>query len=322
MARFDLPLAELREYRPAVDEPADFDEFWDRTLTEARGAGGSALYTPVHTPFAHLDVFDVRFPGFGGEPIAAWLLAPRGSTGLPGIAVFQGYGGGRGLVHEWLEWPSAGYATLVVDTRGQGSRQDDGGGTPDPHGSAPAVPGSMTRGIENPADYFYRRVFTDAVRAVDALRDHPAVDAQRIAVTGVSQGGGIALAAAGLHPGVAVCMPDVPFLCHFARAVGMTDADPYDEIVRYLRVHRGSEERVFRTLSYMDGLSFAARADAAALFSVALHDAVCPPSTVFAAHNLYRGPAEIVVHPFNGHEGGAAAQWPLQIAFARESLTG
>lgn len=317
MARVDMPLADLWEYRPDVNEPADFDGFWHRTLETSRAAGGDAVFAPVRSPFAHLDVFDVRFPGFGGEPIAAWFLAPRGENGLPAIALFQGYGSGRGLSHEWLAWPSAGYATLVVDNRGQGARQDDGGGTPDPHGSPPAVPGSMTRGIEDPEAYFYRRVFTDAVRAVDALRDHPAVDSARVAVGGVSQGGGIALAAAGLHPDVSVCLPDVPFLCHFERAVGLTDADPYDEIVRYLRVHRGSEELVFRTLSYMDGVSFAARADAAALFSVALHDAVCPPSTVFAAHNLYRGAAEIVVHPFNGHEGGAAAQWPRQVAFVR-----
>jgi cephalosporin-C deacetylase len=37
-------------------------------------------------------------------------------------------------------------------------------------------------------------------------------------------------------------------------------------------------------------------------------DAVCPPSTVFAAYNHYAGPKEIDVWPYNGHEGGAAFQ--------------
>ena len=103
----------------------------------------------------------------------------------------------------------------------------------------------MTRGIDDPADYYYRRVFTDAVRAIDAVRALERVDAARVAVCGGSQGGGIALAAAGLTEGLVAVMPDVPFLCHFERAVGMTDADPYGEIVRYLSVHRGAEERVF-----------------------------------------------------------------------------
>jgi len=320
MARIDMPLAELQRYRPTVNEPEDFDAFWQDTLTRARAAGGAPVFTPIPSPFENLDVYDVRFPGFAGDPVAAWFIVPRGAERAPAVAIFQGYGGGRGLPQEWLAWPSAGYATLVVDTRGQGSRQDDGGGTPDPHGSGPAVPGFMTRGIASPETYYYRRLFTDAVRAVDALMAHPAVDPARVVVAGASQGGGIALAAAGLHPDVAVCLPDVPFLCHFERAVGFTDADPYDEVVRYLRVHRGSEEGVFRTLSYMDGVSFAARATAPALFSVALHDLICPPSTVYAAFHAYGGPAEIVVYPFNGHEGGGSAQWALQVEFARAGL--
>jgi cephalosporin-C deacetylase len=39
----------------------------------------------------------------------------------------------------------------------------------------------MTRGIETPQTYYYRRVFTDAVRLVDAVRTLPFVDPDRIA---------------------------------------------------------------------------------------------------------------------------------------------
>ena len=75
-----------------------------------------------------------------------------------------------------------------------------------------------------------------------------------------------------------------------------------------MKVHRDQAERVFQTLSYFDGLNFAARAKSPALFSVALMDTVCPPSTVFAAYNHYAGPKEIVVYPFNGHENGETIQ--------------
>lgn len=37
-----------------------------------------------------------------------------------------------------------------MDTRGQGSVWGTGGATPDPHGSGPATPGYMTRGIAHP----------------------------------------------------------------------------------------------------------------------------------------------------------------------------
>ena len=315
----DLPLADLRAYRPAVAEPADFDEFWAATIDASRDAGGETLLEPYDAGLSTVDVWNVTFPGFAGEPVKGWFMVPAGSAGaLPTVIEFNGYGGGRGLPHEKLAWVSAGYAYFFMDTRGQGSTWGSGGSTADAHGSGASAPGSMTRGIENPADYFYRRVFTDAVRAVDAVRDFERVDATRLIITGTSQGGGIALAVAGLVPGLAAVMPDVPFLCHFERAIGLTDSDPYNEVVRYLSVHRDLVDQSYRTLSYFDGVNFARRATAPALFSVALMDPVCPPSTVFAVHNLYEGEASIEVYPFNEHEGGLGHQWVRQAAWLRE----
>jgi cephalosporin-C deacetylase len=315
--RFDLSPAELEAYAPDVREPADFDDFWATTLTESRRWDAAPDVVRADTPFTALDVFDVTFPGFGGDPVKAWLTLPAGASGpLPAVVEYQGYGGGRGLPGERLGWAAAGYAHLLMDTRGQGSMWGAGGDTPDPHGTGPSSSGFMTRGIEDPADYYYRRVFTDAVRAVDAVRTLPQVDADRVAVCGGSQGGGIAISAAGLSDGLVAVMPDVPFLCHFERAVGFTDADPYQEVVRYLSVHRGADDRVFETLSYFDGANMAKRADAAALYSVALMDTICPPSTVYAAYNRHAGSTkQIEVYTHNGHEGGQAFQFLAQARF-------
>src|SRR5690606_12730269 len=150
-----------------------------------------------------------------------------------------------------------------------------GGVTPDPHGSGPAGPGFMTKGIEDPHSYYYRRVYTDAVLAIDAVRSLDRVDADRVAVCGGIQGGGITIAAAALSDGLVAAMPDVPFLCHFERAVGLTDRDPYKEIVKYLSLHREAAPQTFATLSYFDGVNLAKRATAPTLFSVALLDPVC-----------------------------------------------
>ncbi|MFL0565577.1 acetylxylan esterase [Microbacterium sp. 179-I 1D1 NHS] len=317
MPRFDLPLSDLRDYRPKIRIPADFDDFWSSTIAGAREAGGSPVVTPIETPLRGIDAFDVTFPGFAGDPVKGWLLLPAQRDGaLPAVVEFNGYGGGRGLPFERLGWAASGYAHFFMDTRGQGSAWGSGGATADPHGAGPAFPGFMTRGIDDPETYYYRRVFTDAVRAIDAVRSLPEVDAARVAVCGGSQGGGIAIAAAALSDDLVAAMPDVPFLCHFERAVGMTGRDPYEEVARYLAVHRGAEERVFETLSYFDGVSFAARAQAASLFSVALLDPICPPSTVFAAFNAWAGAdKEIEVFPFNEHEGGQAYQWQRQAEF-------
>ncbi|MER5398909.1 acetylxylan esterase [Streptomyces sp. NPDC002599] len=314
MALFDLPLDELRTYRSASAEPADFDSFWAKTLQEAREHDLAARFEPVDSPLKTVTVHDVTFAGFDGHPIKGWLTVPAwADSPLPTVVEFIGYGGGRGLPHTHLLWASAGFAHFVMDTRGQASAWG-GGETPDPVGSAPAFPGFMTRGIEDPETYYYRRLFTDAVRAVEAARSHPLVDAARVAALGGSQGGGITIAVGALVPDLAAVAPDVPFLCDFPRATVLTDRAPYREIGNYLKTHRGRTEQVRRTLSYFDGVHFAARGRVPALFSAALEDQTCPPSTVFAAFNAWANEdKEIEVYDFNDHEGGGPYQQAAQL---------
>jgi cephalosporin-C deacetylase len=319
VAQFDLPIEELERYRPTREEPDDFTRFWDDTLRAARSAGSAARFEPIDAGLSGVVVEDVTFGGFAGQPVRGWMLRPTNASAPLGCVVqFIGYNSGRGLPHQWTMLPSAGYALFVMDNRGQSSAAYRGA-TPDPAGTSPHVIGRLSLGIESPHTYYYRRLFTDAVRAVDAARSHPSVDAQRIVVSGGSQGGGIALAAAALADPVAA-MIDFPFLCHYRRALRLTDSQPYAELALYLQTRRDAEDEVFRTLSYFDGVNFAARATAPALFSAGLYDAVCPPSTVFAAHNHYAGDKRIEVYPYNGHEGGGAHHQVKQLRFLAEHL--
>jgi cephalosporin-C deacetylase len=318
----DLSLAELVDFRPDVEEPADFDEFWAGTIAEARALPQEVTLSPAPGAITELVVEDLTFSGFGGDPVRGWVVRPRGGGRRPAIVEFVGYNGGRGLPSEHLAWAAAGFVHVVMDTRGQGGGWGGGGSTPDPHGTGSSFEGFMTRGIESPETYFYRRVFTDAVRLVDAVRTLDFVDADRICVTGGSQGGGITLAAAGLlGDQVAAAMPDVPFLCHFRRSVAVTPGRPFTEVTQYLSVHRGRTDDVFTTLSYFDGANFARRATAPALFSVGLMDEIVMPSSVFAAYNRYGGAdREIAVYEFNGHEGGQAFHWERQVAWLQQRL--
>ena len=145
----------------------------------------------------------------------------------------------------------------------------------------------------------------------------------RVVVAGASQGGALALAAAALVPEqVAGLLCDVPFLCDLPRAAAVAQAEPYLELVRYLAAHRDRVAATFATLAYFDGAVLAPLAHAPALFSVAMMDVVCPPTTVFAAFNAYSGPKDIEVYPFNDHEGGEAFQRSRQLVWLAEVLAG
>jgi cephalosporin-C deacetylase len=310
----------VRSHRIGSAEPADFDVYWKATLAEAARVPLDVQVRPADSVLSVIDVFDVTFRGADGTPVRAWLRVPAGaSEPLPTVVTYVGYGGGRGQAEESLVWAASGFAHLHMDTRGQGSSWSVGA-TPDTGSSGPQIPGVMTKGIESRDSYYYRRLFLDAVRAVDVARSLPQVDPQRIAVAGGSQGGGLALAVAGLRSDVAAVVAFVPFLCDFGRATLMTDAYPYHEIVDYLRIHRDQAASVYDVLGSFDAVHHARRATAPAHFSVALMDATCPASTVYAAFNSYGGPKEITEWAFNGHEGGGIEDETQAIAFLKKTF--
>ena len=163
----------------------------------------------------------------------------------------------------------------------------------------------MTRGITTPEEYYYTRMFTDAALAVDTARELAGPSCP-VAVSGGSQGGALALAAAALRPDlVAVCHADVPFLCDIQRAITLAPHAPYTEIPEFLAENVEFVAQALDTLRYIDCALLARRITAATLVSVGLMDVICPPSTVFAAYNeINAADKEIAVYPYSGHS------WP------------
>ncbi len=297
---YDLPLEQLQQYLPPLNRPDDFTEFWQQSRTAMAAEPLEASTELVPYPAKGVAVSRVEYRGFQGARIRGWYARPTAGAPHPGLVVYHGYNWNlEGGIHDIVNWALHGYATFGLSVRGQ---QDSGESVPSPHGH---VAGWMTQGILDPAQYYYRGVYLDALRAVDWLARQSEVVTDRIGVVGGSQGGGLSLAVSALAEGVTVAVADYPFLCHFQRAVNLAPAGPYGEINEFLRRNGDPaiESQVFRTLSYFDVMNLAPWIHCPVLVSAGLIDQVTPPSTVFAAYNhIASADKSIRAYRYFGHE--------------------
>jgi cephalosporin-C deacetylase len=318
----DKPLSELEQYRPALTRADDFDTFWASTVAESNDQPLNAVAEVYPFPNERVTVYRVRYDGFGEHTrIAGWYIVPKEPYRLsvdgkiPAIIHYHGYSGSKGLPVRHIAWALQGYCVFAVDTRGQS------GETPDNHiYESGNVLGCMTKGIADPATYFYRYAYMDCVRAVDFIRTRPEVGP--IIVSGASQGGALTLAVTALaqDKGIVAAMPDVPYLCHFRRAVEMFSVGPYEELVSFWQKNPYAVEQGYHTLSYFDGMNMAPRINRPTLLSIALLDPLCPPSTGFAVYNHLTCVKTLKIYPYNQHEGGGDYQETEKWSFAQSIL--
>jgi cephalosporin-C deacetylase len=310
MAYFDLPIEELRTYRPPDTRQPDFESFWLNTLTEAARHDLNPHLEPMDVPYRGVRMFRASYAGWNSEVVGTYAI-PEGNGPFPAVVIFHGYSSRRPVPFELLSWTSQGYEVLAVDVRGQSGESSDHLGYPGGH-----APGYMTMGIHDPHHYYYRGVYIDAVRAVSFLAAQPEVDSKRIVVTGASQGGGLTLAVTALcdlnkskskDPLLAVvdvhaAVAEIPFLCHFERSATLVDTEPYNEIGRYCRRSGTNPQAAFYTLSYFDCLNLAEYITTPTLVTAGLMDMTCPPSGIFAVYNTIPAPRDIIVSQFGEHE--------------------
>ncbi len=293
----DWPLEKLKAYQPEINKPENFDSFWNKSLQEIHSQPLNAVETPIPHPVKNIECFRFELDAYGGGKLVGYFLRPVKSEPVPLVVHLIGYTGDKGFPHSYLHWLSMGCAVCTVDTRDQFGESYSDRAFGRGHGV-----GWMTQGIESPETYYYRFVYGDCLRVLDFALGHEGIDNSRICVHGISQGGGLSLATASMDSRITHCMADIPFLCHFRRAIEISTELPYTEFVHFLKRFPALESKALNTLDYVDNLYLANRIKAKTLVSVGLQDMVCPPSTVFGVYNQISAQKEIKVYPYLAHE--------------------
>lgn len=307
MPLIDLPLSKLRRYRGRNPRPADFDRYWRDALHELDATPPRAEFVPNPTlSTAKAECFDLWFDGLGGARLHAKYVRPRARAGSErhrAVLMFHGYSGNSGDWLPKLSYVGEGFCVAALDCRGQGGLSEDRGGV-----TGPTLHGHIIRGLADPdpRKLYYRAQYLDTVQLARVVMARPEVDPRRVGAMGNSQGGALTLACAALEPRIRRAAPVHPFLCDYQRVWELDLArEAYAELTDFFRHFDPRHEReaeIFARLGYVDVQHLAPRIKADVLMFTGLMDAICPPSTQFAAYNRIRSRKEMVIYPDFRHE--------------------
>ncbi|MGD6817432.1 acetylxylan esterase [Metabacillus sp. 113a] len=302
MELYKQKLNEWNTYFPPLTKQDDFEFFWQEALEESKKIPLMAEDGKINYPIRQANVYKVIYRGMDGTPIHSYLLLPDTPKPHPCIIRFHGYGGSKGSPAQYMHWLIQGYAVLAVDCRGHGETGDSASYSRGHAGSW------ATMGLGNKREYYYFRVYTDAIRAVDFIMNHPAIDPNRVAVMGASFGGGISLAIAALDERPCLFIADVPNMCHIELALEQKLEGSLTYIESYLNKYPDRTDKVLTALSYFDHLNFADRIKRHIRISVSLKDVICPPLSVMAVYNRIQSQKSLLVYPYSGHDIAAHPQ--------------
>ncbi len=298
-----MPFEELARYPGINPRPADFDAYWNAALAEMRAVDPEIELVPADFQTAAAECFHLTFTGVRGARVHAKLLRPRQLEALhPALLMFHGYSGNSGDWMSKLGYAAQGFTVAALDCRGQGGLSQDTGGV-----LGTTLDGHIIRGLDGPPqDMIYHHIFLDTAQLAKIVMDMPDVDATRVGATGASQGGALTLACTALEPRIKRAAPVYPFLSDYKRVWEIDQAEnAYAELRDYFRRHdpmHRREDAIFEQLGYIDVQHLAPRIRAEVLMGVGLMDAICPPSTQFAAYNKIPSAKSLAVYPDFGHE--------------------
>ncbi|MGI9044490.1 MAG: acetylxylan esterase [Gemmatimonadaceae bacterium] len=281
---------------PVTTMPADFEEFWARTIEAAR----QVPLKPVMTRLPKwsnpaVDVYHVSFQNDRERSrLYGMLSVPTRPGKLPAILVVPGAG-----VRPYF--PDTAMARLGVIHLRLGIH-----GIPVDRDSllyselrATALDGYWKFGIESRDTYYYKRVFAGVVRAGDFIFSLPRFDGANYVVQGGSQGGALAIVAGALDKRVKAISANHPALSdHFAYFSGRPGGWPH--IFADTSGMRALPEKE-ETLRYYDTVNFARLLTVPGIYTWGYNDNTVPPTSAYAFYNLIRAPKELIIAPEAGH---------------------
>lgn len=290
--------------KPYTQEPQDFRSFWQKNVEELKQVPMSytkELYKDYCTD--KIDCYLVKLQiDKMGHSMYGFLFYPKNAQPGKHPVVLCPPGAGIKTIKDPMRnkyYAENGFVRFEVEI----------------HGLDPRIPsetfgeisrafndrngGYLANGLENKDIYYMKHVYVGLVRCIDFLTLLPEWDGKNVAVQGGSQGGALAIIAAGLDSRVTQCVANHPALSDMAGYAAKGGTGGYPHFCRQPQIL--SNKDCLNTLAYFDVVNFARYVKAPTYLTWGYNDVTCPPTTSYAVWNTLKCTKESLLTPINEH---------------------
>ena len=284
---FDGGLAvEPEKIAQAVPEPADFDAFWAKQKQELAKTPLKVLEKKeVPSKDPAVVIYDVKIACPGKRPVSGILTMPKDAKekSLSAVVLFHGYGvTGSGPRMD------SGKTQIVFDINAHGieNRREASYYNDLKNGELKGYALSASEN-ENPENSYFKGMLMRLMRGLEFVKSLPEWNGKDFTVSGGSQGGFQAIAAAALDHDVTWCNAGVPWMANLG---GVTKGRM-----------GGFQPTWTPGLGYYDTANFAKRVKCPVAITTGTADYTCPPSSVMVVYNNISAPAKVEIWQAANH---------------------
>ncbi|GAB3314128.1 acetylxylan esterase [Larkinella ripae] len=281
---------------PTVENPADFQVFWDSSKAELSRVPLDARMTLMPERCTEkVNVYHVNIQNYAKSRLYGILCVPKQEGKYPALLRVPGagirpYGGNIADAEKGIITLEIGIHGIPVDL--------------DPavyqNLSAGALGGYMNFNLDDRDRYYYKRVYLGCVRANDFLVSLPQYDGSNLAVTGGSQGGALSIITAGLDKRVKWLGAYYPALADMTGYLkGRAGGWPHLFTGKALAFNNTPAK--IKTVAYYDVVNFARLVKVPGYYSWGFNDETCPPTSMYASYNVIAAPKELRLYEDTGH---------------------
>jgi len=289
------------KFRPSTRRPSDFNAFWKKEKNELKALPEKVTSSPVQQSDSDYVCLDIELNCTGPKPVRGYFAKPVSAK--PGTLPIVIFFHAAGVSGDWcrskpeiaLKYASMGKGALSFDLNAHGMLN----GQPDSYYvdlENNELKNYALKCVEDRNSVYFRGMYLRLLRTIDFLASMPEWDGKRILVTGESQGGGQALAAAGLDKRVSAVVAIVPAMCDWGGSLaGRKGSWPYPFDTD------NDIEKMLKALPYYDVAHILKGSKATIVAEIGLVDQTCPSSAIYSALNQAKGKKIIYTLPYRGH---------------------